>query len=88
MQQQDQLADQAVKEVAADTPSENATPVSAPAADASAPATPTITLGQNFNQVEGVLGAPLRVARLGTKVVFYYSGMKVIFLNGKVSDVQ
>jgi hypothetical protein len=88
LQQQEQQGDQALKEVAAEAPAENAAPASAPVADASAATAPTVTLGQSFNQVEGVLGAPQRVARLGPKVVFYYSGLKVIFLNGKVSDVQ
>ncbi|HEY1254412.1 MAG TPA: hypothetical protein VGF01_06500, partial [Terracidiphilus sp.] len=88
LQQQDQQADQAVKEVAAETPVDSTPPAGAPLAD-SAPATPpTVTLGQNFSQVESVLGAPQRVARLGPKVIFYYNGLKVVFLNGKVSDVQ
>jgi hypothetical protein len=88
LQQQDQQADLAVKEVAADAPSGNAAPASAPAADASPAAPPTVTLGQNFSQVEGIMGAPKRIAQLGSKVVFYYNGMKVVFQNGKVSDVQ
>jgi len=88
LQQQSQQADQAVKEIASEAPAEDAAPASAPATDASASAPPTVILGQNYSQVESVLGAPLRVARLGPKVVFYYNGMKVVFLNGKVSDVQ
>jgi hypothetical protein len=28
------------------------------------------------------------VANLGPKVIYYYNGMKVIFKDGKVSDVQ
>jgi hypothetical protein len=34
------------------------------------------------------MGTPARVANLGSKVVYYYNGMKVTFNNGKVSDVQ
>jgi hypothetical protein len=83
LQQQGQQADLVEKEVASGVPAENGA-ASSPAS--SAP--PTVSLGQNFNQVESNLGAPLRVARLGQKVVFYYDGMKVIFLNGKVADVQ
>lgn len=88
LQQLGQQADQAVKEVASEAPPENGAPANA-TPDASTPAAPpTVTLGQSFNQVESVLGAPQRVARLGAKVVYYYSGMKVTFLNGKVSNVQ
>ncbi len=88
LQKQSQQADQAVKDVASEAAPENGAPVSA-AADASAPAAPpTVQQGQSFAQVESILGAPQRVARLGAKVVYYYNGMKVIFLNGKVSDVQ
>lgn len=88
LQQQSQQADQTVKDVASEAAPENGAPVNA-AADVSAPAAPpTVQQGQNFAQVESILGAPVRVARLGAKVVYYYSGMKVVFLNGKVSDVQ
>jgi len=46
-------------------------------------------LGQTIDQVQAALGAPARVANLGTKVIYYYSGgMKVVFKDGKVSDVQ
>jgi hypothetical protein len=85
LQQQGQQADLAVKEAAAEVPQEN---TALPNAVSVLAAPPTVTLGQNFSQVESTLGAPARVARLGTKVVYYYNGMKVIFLNGKVSDVQ
>ena len=48
----------------------------------------TIELGQTPDQVQAAMGAPSRVANLGPKVIYYYSGMKVTFVNGKVSDVQ
>ncbi|MFZ1083392.1 MAG: hypothetical protein WAN35_00350 [Terracidiphilus sp.] len=88
LQQQGQQADLAIKEVASDTPPENAAPVDATPAPSVPAAPPTVTLGQNVSQVESTLGMPLRVAQLGPKVVFYYNGMKVIFMNGKVTDVQ
>jgi len=31
---------------------------------------------------------PQRVAKLGAKVIYYYNGMKVIFIDGKVTDVE
>jgi hypothetical protein len=45
-------------------------------------------LGQTPDEVKAALGAPTRVANLGPKVIYYYSGMKVTFSNGKVSNVQ
>lgn len=49
---------------------------------------PTIAIGQTMDQVTAAFGAPLKVARLGAKVVFYYKDMKVTFTNGKVTDVE
>ena len=49
---------------------------------------PTIALGQTENQVTAILGQPLKAARLGAKVIFYYKDMKVTFTNGKVSNVE
>jgi hypothetical protein len=45
-------------------------------------------MGQTTDQVTAALGAPTRIANLGPKVIYYYSGMKVTFKEGKVSDVQ
>ena len=49
---------------------------------------PTIALGQIEDQVTAILGQPLKAARLGAKVIFYYKDMKVTFTNGKVSNVE
>ncbi|MGA9071765.1 MAG: hypothetical protein WB424_15985 [Terracidiphilus sp.] len=49
---------------------------------------PSIDLGQSKDQVIASSGQPLRVANLGAKTVFYYKDMKVIFTNGKVSNVE
>ena len=49
---------------------------------------PTIAIGQTMDQVTTGFGQPLKVAKLGTKVFFYYKDMKVTFTNGKVSDVE
>jgi hypothetical protein len=59
------------------------TPASAPA---STP--PTVALGQTLDQVTATLGAPKQIVDLGSKKIYKYPDMKVIFTDGKVSDVQ
>ena len=49
---------------------------------------PTIALGQTMDQVTANFGQPTRIAKLGAKVIYYYSDMKVTFVDGQVSDVQ
>ena len=96
IQAADQQSDQAEKDVtaeaAADTGGQaSAAPASpdAPAAPAAPPAQPaSVEMGQTTDQVTAALGAPTRIANLGPKVIYYYSGMKVTFKEGKVSDVQ
>jgi hypothetical protein len=84
--QQAQQADQAEKEVTGQVPSASGASGGAPSAIPTAPA--SIELGQTPDQVQAALGAPARVANLGSKVIYYYDGQKVIFKDGKVSDVQ
>jgi hypothetical protein len=86
IQQEGQQGDQAEKDVTADVSLESGVPVSAAPA---APATPaTVTLGQTQAEVEAILGQPTSKALLGPKVIYNYSGMKVIFKGGKVADVE
>ena len=40
------------------------------------------------DEVEAALGKPEKKVTLGVKQIYYYKDMKVIFMNGKVSDVQ
>lgn len=55
----------------------------------SSPVTPkTVALGQTKGQVVTILGQPQRVAEVGPKEIDYYPEMKVIFVNGTVSDIQ
>lgn len=54
--------------------------------EASAPK--TIELGQSIAQVEAILGKPETVVKLGARTIYTYKNMKVIFTDGKVSDVQ
>jgi hypothetical protein len=57
--------------------------------DAAAAAnTKTIELGQTTTEVEKILGKPETVIKLGAKVTYVYKNMKVIFTDGKVTDVQ
>jgi hypothetical protein len=59
------------------------------AAPAATPGSSTnIALGQSIDQVTAALGSPTRIIDLGAKKIYTYPDMKVIFQNGKVSDVQ
>jgi len=59
-----------------------------PPPDIAPPPPPTIALNQTMDQVTAGFGQPLKVAKLGTMVIFYYKDMKVTFRNGKVSNVE
>lgn len=59
-----------------------------PPADAPPAQPKTVTLGQTKDMVVAILGQPTKAAVLGKKEIYYYPDMKVIFLNGKVSDIQ
>lgn len=50
--------------------------------------TKTVELGQTPKQVRSALGAPSKIIKLGPKEIFVYKDMKVVFMNGKVSDVE
>ena len=49
---------------------------------------PTIQLGQTIDEVKGQLGEPTKVVNLGVKQIYIYKDMKVVFLRGKLADVQ
>jgi hypothetical protein len=48
----------------------------------------SIEKGMTPDAVEAAMGKPEKKVTLGAKQIYYYKDMKVIFLNGKVSDVQ
>jgi len=48
----------------------------------------SIEKGMSVDDVEAAMGKPDKKVTLGSKQIYYYKDMKVIFLNGKVSDVQ
>ena len=58
------------------------------AADAPAPATKTISIGQTKDQVVQNFGQPTKVVQLGSKEIDYYTDMKVTFTNNKVTNVE
>ena len=55
---------------------------------ASAVESKTVKLGMSADEVKQALGNPDKLVDLGTKQVFIYKDMKVILVDGKVSDVQ
>jgi hypothetical protein len=59
-----------------------------PPPDAPPAAPKTIEKGQTKEVVVAILGQPSKVVKLGTKEIYYYPDMKVIFVSGKVTDVQ
>ncbi len=64
-------------------------PAAQPAADQQPAAEPaSINVGMTPDQVEAALGKPDKKANLGAKMIYYYKDMKIVFMNGKVSDVQ
>jgi hypothetical protein len=82
--QQPQGGDQGGGQPAADQ-----APAAQPAADQQPPAEPaSIDKGMTPDQVEAALGKPDKKVNLGPKMIYYYKDMKVIFISGKVSDVQ
>jgi len=48
----------------------------------------SVELGQTLQQVEETLGRPEKIVKLGTKIIYVYKDLKVIFIDGKVTDVQ
>jgi len=66
---------------------DNAAPAAQAPAQSSAPPK-TIALDQTTDQVIGILGQPQKIVNLGAKQMYFYPDMKVIFTNGKVTDVQ
>jgi hypothetical protein len=77
----------------APAPAPVAPPAEAPAAPIAPPPPPpedpkSISVGQTKDQVEAAFGQPLRQAKVGVKLIYVYKDLKVVFVNGKVTDVQ
>jgi hypothetical protein len=48
----------------------------------------TVKLGMSTDEVKKSLGNPDKIVDLGAKQVYIYRDMKIVFMDGKVSDVQ
>jgi hypothetical protein len=55
---------------------------------AKAASTRTIVLGQTTAEVEKILGKPETIISLGSKTIYIYKEMRVVFAGGKVADAQ
>jgi hypothetical protein len=74
--------------LAAAAPQMAAVPPPPPPPDQPPPAPATVELGQSTDMVAAILGQPQRIAKIGTKQIYFYKDLKITFTNGKVSDVQ
>ncbi len=70
---------------AADAPPPPIEPPPPPAPEA---APTTVSVGQTPDEVVAALGQPSKKAKVGAKEIYYYKDLKVVFMNGKVKDVQ
>ena len=50
--------------------------------------TKTAELGQTPDRLKAAVGAPDKIIKIGAKAVYVYKDLKVVFVDGKVSDVQ
>jgi hypothetical protein len=48
----------------------------------------TISLGQTIAEVVDILGQPVTIVNLGSKVIYTYKDLKITFVDGRVTDVQ
>lgn len=48
----------------------------------------SVELGNTPDEVQSVMGQPDKIINLGPRVIHVYSDMKIIYVDGKVSDVQ
>jgi hypothetical protein len=59
-----------------------------PPPDAPAAPPPTVSLGMTIDQVVAIMGQPQKILDAGSKKIYSYQGLKITFVDGKVSDVQ
>lgn len=70
------------------SPAPSAMPdIAPPPSPSDAPPT-TIALGQSRDQVIAGFGQPVRIAKIGTKEIFFYKDLKVTFIDGKVTNAE
>jgi hypothetical protein len=63
-------------------------PPASPAPPAPVAPTQNIAIGQTIQQVVAIMGQPKQIVDLGAKKTYTYPDLKIVFVNGKVSDVQ
>jgi hypothetical protein len=80
-----EIAQQAQASSQAENDALNQAQQAAPAGNAP---TVNISLGMTIDQVVAAMGQPQQIADLGSKKTYFYANMKVIFTDGKVTDVQ
>jgi hypothetical protein len=93
---QSQEADRAEADALKESgPSDGGTSVSSSGGSAAAvvpPAPPvvpkTVSIGMTNEEVIGILGQPVQIADTGTKKMYVYKDLKIVFTNGKVSDIK
>lgn len=56
--------------------------------EAATPQTKTLSLGQTIEEVKAAVGQPERILELGEKTVYVYKEMRIVFVAGKVVDIQ
>jgi hypothetical protein len=59
-----------------------------PESEVQANSTKSVDLGQTPAQVKAALGNPDKIVNLGSKMIYVYKDMKIVFIDEKVSDVQ
>jgi hypothetical protein len=59
-----------------------------PPSDTPPPPPKRVALGDTKNQVVATFGQPQKAATVGAKEIYYYTDMKVTFVDGKVADVN
>ena len=48
----------------------------------------TVELGQTSEEVKTILGNPKKVLKAGSKEIFVYEDIKIVFIDGKVADLE
>ena len=67
----------------------SATTSATPLPSNSSATSPAVDIGQTFEQVEAIMGKPKSIAKgAAGKTIYVYPALKVIFMAGKVSDIQ
>jgi hypothetical protein len=48
----------------------------------------SVELGNTSDEVQSVMGQPDKILNLGVRIIHVYKDMKIIYVDGKVADVQ